>query len=71
MTFGEELKEKRNKLGWSQVSTAEFLDVSRATYVKWEDGSEDPGKLKKAGAIAILAKAKASDMPKKSSRNNI
>ena len=69
--FGKALKKRRDELGWSQVSTALFLEVSRATYVKWEAGAEDPGKLKRSGAITLITKAKPSEMSPKSSRNNI
>lgn len=42
MTFGENIKEKREALGMTQQDLAERLFVSRQTVCRWENGSRCP-----------------------------
>ena len=42
MTFGEAIKEKREKLGLTQQELAEKLFVSRQTVCRWENGTRCP-----------------------------
>jgi len=42
MTFGQSIKEKREKLGLTQQELAEKLFVSRQTVCRWENGTRCP-----------------------------
>ena len=42
MTFGQAIKEKREKLGLTQQELAEKLFVSRQTVCRWENGTRCP-----------------------------
>ena len=42
MTFGEKLKEARQKAGLSQEQLSEKLHVSRSAVAKWETGKGMP-----------------------------
>ena len=42
MTFGQAIKEKREKLGLTQQELAEKLYVSRQTVCRWENGTRCP-----------------------------
>ena len=42
MTFGEAIKEKRERLGLTQQDLAEKLFVSRQTVCRWENGTRCP-----------------------------
>lgn len=53
MTFGEAIKEKREKLGLTQQELAEKLFVSRQTVCRWENGTRCPD-LVMAKRIAMV-----------------
>lgn len=58
MTFAEELKAERERLGLTQAKTAELLDVSKRSVEQWEAGAE-PLAITREGALARLRRAKA------------
>lgn len=57
MTFPEQLKTHRERLGLTQAGLAAFLEVSPRAVWEWEKG-EPPSILTQEGALARLAKAK-------------
>lgn len=57
MTFPEQLKSERERLGLTQAELAAFLDVSPRAIWQWEKGIL-PHVLTQEGALARLAKAK-------------
>lgn len=57
MTFPEQLKAQRKRLGLTQAELAAFLDVSPRAVWQWER-STTPHVLTQEGAIARLTKAK-------------
>lgn len=58
MTFAEQLKSQRQRLGLTQSETAELLEVSASWVDKAERGIRTPIKITQDGAIARLSKAK-------------
>ena len=52
-SVGERLKEARGK-DYTQEQVAEFLDVHRFTYAKWEQGLHPPGKKSYIDDLARL-----------------
>lgn len=42
MTFSEELKRWRKRMGYTQAEAAEVLDVKLRTYEGWEFGRHQP-----------------------------
>lgn len=57
MTFPEQLKTHREKLGQTQAELASFLDVSPRAIWQWEKGTL-PHVLTQEGTLARLTKAK-------------
>ncbi len=57
MTFPEQLKAQRERLGLTQVELASFLDVSPRAVWQWEKGML-PHILTQEGVLARLTKAK-------------
>lgn len=57
MSFPEQLKTHRERLGLTQAELALFLDVSPRAVWQWEKGKL-PHVLTQEGAIARLSKAK-------------
>ena len=57
MTFPEQLKAQRERLGLTQAELASFLDVSSRAVWQWEQGTL-PHVLTQEGALARLTKAK-------------
>lgn len=57
MSFSEQLKSERERLGLTQAEAATLLDVSPRAIWKWEDG-EEPLAVTAEGVIARLKKAK-------------
>lgn len=57
MTFPEQLKTHRERLGLTQAELASFLEVSPRAVWQWEKG-ELPHILTQEGALARLTKAK-------------
>lgn len=58
MTFPEQLKTHRDRLGLTQAELAAFLEVSPRAVWQWEKGTL-PHALTQEGALARLTKAKA------------
>lgn len=56
MTFPEQLKAQRERLGLTQAELASFLDVSSRAVWQWEQGAL-PHVLTQEGAIARLSKS--------------
>ena len=57
MTFPDQLKAHRERLGLTQAELAAFLDVSPRAIWQWEKGTL-PHVLTQEGALARLSKAK-------------
>lgn len=57
MTFPEQLKDQRERLGLTQAELAAFLNVSPRAVWQWEKGTL-PHVLTQEGALARLLKAK-------------
>lgn len=57
MTFPEQLKAQRERLGLCQAELAAFLDISPRAVWQWEKGTL-PHVLTQEGALARLSKAK-------------
>lgn len=57
MTFPEQLKAQRERLGLTQAELASFLEVSPRAVWQWEQGTL-PHVLTQEGALARLTKAK-------------
>ena len=58
MTFAEQLKSQRQRLGLTQSEAAEMLEVSASWVDKAEREIRTPIKITQEGAIARLSKAK-------------
>lgn len=58
MSFAEQIKAERQRLGLTQTEAAGLLEVSPRAIWQWEAGKE-PITLTKEGALARLRKAKA------------
>lgn len=58
MTFPEQLKAQRERLGLTQAELAALLDVPARTYWEWEAGKTTPYAITQEGALARLSKAK-------------
>jgi transcriptional regulator with XRE-family HTH domain len=60
MTFAQQLREARLKLGFSQSETAQALSVSRRSYQYWEHPTRPaPHILVQEAALARLARIQA------------
>jgi transcriptional regulator with XRE-family HTH domain len=59
MTFAEQLKSQRQRLGLTQSEAADLLEVSASWMDKAEREIRTPIKITQEGAIARLSKAKA------------
>ena len=55
MTFHDQLKSHRKRLGWSQAKLSEFLEQSPRAIWQWEKG-QVPHILTQEGAMARLEK---------------
>jgi transcriptional regulator with XRE-family HTH domain len=58
MTFAEQLKAHRQRLGLTQSEAAALLDVSASWVDKAERNKRDPLAITQEGALARLSKAK-------------
>ena len=58
MTFSEQLKSERQRLGLSQTELARVLTVSFETISKWERELVIPAEITQEGALARLRKMK-------------
>lgn len=63
MTFAEQLKSERKRLGLTQAGAAALLSdevktLSARTYWKWESGADAPLEITQEGALARLRKHK-------------
>lgn len=58
MTFAEQLRAHRDRLGLTQAECAKLLSVSPRTLWDWEQGKVQPSAIKAEGALARLAKQK-------------
>ena len=54
MTFGEQIKQKREALGLTQEELAEKLDVSRQAISKWESDLSMPAGKNKSALCHLL-----------------
>jgi len=57
MTFAEQLKAERGRIGLTQAEAAALLEISPRTLWTWEKG-EEPTTIEREGAIAILKRTK-------------
>lgn len=57
MSFAEQIKFERERLGLTQAEAATLLDISPRAVWQWEQGQE-PIKLTQEGALARLQKFK-------------
>lgn len=58
MSFADQLKSERSRLGLSQAELAALLDVSKSAVEKWEYGTKTPISIAQEGALARLQKIK-------------
>ena len=58
MTFAEQLKAERKRLGLTQAQAAALLDVSARVHWEWETGKTEPYAITQEGALARMKKAK-------------
>lgn len=58
MTFSEQLKAHRQRLGLTQSEAAAVLEIPARTHWEWESGKTTPHAITQEGALARLSKAK-------------
>lgn len=58
MTFADQLRDERQRLGLTQAEAATLLDVARDTVAAWESQRNTPIALTQEGALARLRAAK-------------
>lgn len=58
MSFADQLKSERTRLGLSQAELAALLDVSKSAVEKWEYGTKTPISIAQEGALERLRKTK-------------
>lgn len=58
MTFAEQLKTERKRLGLTQPEAAGLLSVPDRTYWEWENAKTEPPEIAQEGALARIQKAK-------------
>jgi DNA-binding transcriptional regulator YiaG len=58
MSFADQLKSERTRLGLSQAELAALLAVSKSAVEKWEYGTKTPIPIAQEGALARLRKTK-------------
>ena len=58
MTFAEQLKTQRKRIGLKQADLAALLEVPARTYWEWEAGKTEPHVVCQEGALARLRKTK-------------
>jgi DNA-binding XRE family transcriptional regulator len=58
MSFADELKQERERLGITQAQAASLLSIAKRTYCDWEYGITTPPEVAQEGALARLRKAK-------------
>jgi|DEB0MinimDraft_6_1074348.scaffolds.fasta_scaffold451754_2 DNA-binding transcriptional regulator YiaG len=58
MSFADQLKSERSRLGLSQAELAALLNVSKSAVEKWEYGKKTPIPIAQEGALARLRKTK-------------
>jgi len=68
MTFAEELKAERLRLGLTQAEAAGILETSKSALEKWEAGTKRPAKIAQEGALARLAKMQSARAAKKAAK---
>jgi transcriptional regulator with XRE-family HTH domain len=55
MTFGEQIKSERKRLGLTQAGAAKKLGYSKASVEKWERGLVTPKPLTQVGILTLLS----------------
>lgn len=60
MTFAEQLKEERARIGLTQAEAAALLEISPRTLWAWERG-EEPSLIEREGVVALLFKKPSSE----------
>jgi repressor LexA len=55
MTFGEQIKSERKRLGLTQAGAAKKLGYSKASVEKWERGKVVPKPLTQVGILTLLS----------------
>jgi transcriptional regulator with XRE-family HTH domain len=63
MSFADQLKSERTRLGLSQAELATLLDVSKSSVEKWEYGTKTPIPIAQEGALARLQKTSLGGAP--------
>lgn len=58
MSFAEQLKAERQRIGLNQADLAAVLEVPPRTYWEWEAGKTEPHLVCQEGALARLRKTK-------------
>jgi DNA-binding XRE family transcriptional regulator len=58
MTFADQLKSHKQRLGLTRAELAVFLDVPPRTLDYWTSGKVEPAMITQEGAIARLKKKK-------------
>jgi transcriptional regulator with XRE-family HTH domain len=58
MTFAEQLRAARKRLGLTQAELATLLGVSFEGVSKWERGLSEPSRITQEGALARLKRHK-------------
>lgn len=59
MTFADQIKSERARLGLTQAEAASLLEVPARTLWEWEHGKTTPLPVAQEGVAARLRKAKA------------
>lgn len=67
MTFADQLKAERDRLGITQALAADILSVSKRTYCAWEAGEVTPHRYMQTGAIRDLRSSDDHDESRKPS----
>ena len=58
MSFAQQIKSVRERLGFTQAKASDVLEVSKSALEKWEAGTKVPLAITQEGAMARLAKHK-------------
>lgn len=58
MTFADQLKAHRARLGLTQAGASALLEIPERTFWEWEHGKTEPAAICQEGALARLQKAK-------------
>jgi transcriptional regulator with XRE-family HTH domain len=58
MSFAEQIRKERERLGITQAQAASLLDVSKSVLAKWEIDDRTPLTITQEGALARLRTTK-------------